>query len=128
MNKWQIICPVVALVLAAMVIAVITGRGHHRAFISAASHAVGHDLIASTNSARLVRIGPDLQSRLSSLLGAPTRVSTVLFGDEPSPFGDGRACSRVVLTNDSGQGLLIRLRQADSPDTFHVLGFRSVSQ
>lgn len=29
-NKWQIICPVVALVLAGMVFAVVSGRNHHR--------------------------------------------------------------------------------------------------
>lgn len=128
MNKWQIICPVVALLLAATVFAVISGRSHRRAFVSAASQAVGRDLIASTNSARLVGINSDLQARLSSLLGSPTHVASVLFGDEPAPLGDGRACSRLVLTNNSGDGLLIRLRQADSPDIFQVLGFRSVSQ
>ena len=124
MNKWQIICPLVVIAVAGLTFGVIHERGEHRSFISVASHSIGSDLIVATNSSHLVHIGPDLHTRLSELLGTRAQVSTVLLGDDPSPIGDGSACSRVVLTNDVGQGLLIRLRQADQPGIFYVLGFR----
>ena len=128
MNKWQIICPVVAMLIVGLVFGIVAVRGQHRGFISVASRSIGGDLIASTNSSHLVRIGPDLQAHLSELLSARTHVADVLLGDEPSPFGDGAACSRLVLTNDAGRGLLIRLRPAEESGMFHVLGFRTVSE
>jgi hypothetical protein len=127
-NKWQIICPVVALLIVGLVFGVIAIRGQHRGFISVASRSIGGDLITATNSSHLVRIGPDLQARLSELLSARAHVADVLMGDEPSPFGDGTACSRLFLTNDAGRGLLIRLRPAEQSGMFHVLGFRTVSE
>jgi hypothetical protein len=127
-NKWQIICPVVALLIVGLVFGVIAIRGQHRGFIGVASRSIGGDLIASTNSSHLVRIGPDLQAHLSELLSARTHVADVLLGDEPLPFGDGTACSRLVLTNEAGRGLLIRLRPAEQSGMFHVLGFRTVSE
>jgi hypothetical protein len=128
MNKWQIICPVVALLIAMLTIGIIHERGEHRGFIRVASHSIGDGLIAATNSSHLVRVSPELQARLSELLAARTHLACVLLGDEPPPMGDGSACSRVVFTNDAGQGLLIRLRQADQPGLFQVLGFRSALQ
>src|SRR5262249_26252117 len=116
------------MLLTAMMLAVLSGRSQRRALIIVGTQAVGRDLIACTNSARLIRLGPDLQARLSSLFETPTHVAKVFLGDEPAPFGDGRACSRLVFTNASGQGLLIRLRQGDSPSNFNVLDFRNVSQ
>src|SRR4051812_24955130 len=128
MNKWQIICPVAAMLIAALVFGIIAVRGQHRGFISVASRSIGGDLIASTNSSHLVRIGPDLQAYLAELLSARTHIAAVLLGDEPSPIGDGTACSRLVLTNDAGRGLLIRLRPAEESGMFHVLGFKTVSR
>src|SRR5687767_8743803 len=110
MNKWQIICPLVAMAIAAVVFATIFGRRQHRSFIVVASHSIGSDLIASTNSSHLVRLGPDLTARLGDLLSSTTHVAGVHLGDLPAPFGDGRACSRIVLTNQAGRGLAIRLR------------------
>jgi hypothetical protein len=127
MNKWQIICPVVAMIIAVMTIGVITGGSERRSFIGMASRSIGQDLIHATNSSHLVRVGPDLQERLAGLLGLPTHISTVLFGDEPPPNGNGGACSRLVLTNTAGQGVLIRLQQADNPGMFRILGFQSVT-
>ncbi len=128
MSKWQIICPVVAILIAGLGSGITAVRGQHRGFISVASRSIGGDLIATTNSPHLVRIGPGLQARLSELLSVRTHVAEVLLGDEPSPFGDGTACSRLVLTNDAGRGLLIRLRPAEQSGMFHVLGFRAVSE
>jgi hypothetical protein len=127
-NKWQIICPVVALLIVGLVFGVIAIRGQHRGFISVASRSTGGDLIASTNSSHLVRIGPDLQARLAELLSSRTHIADVLLGDEPSPYGDGAASIRLILTNEAGKGLLIRLRSAEESGMFHVLGFRTVSE
>jgi len=128
MNKWQIFYPVIALLIVGLVFGVIAIRGQHRGFISVASRSIGDDFIASTNSSHLVRIGLDLQAQLSELLSARTHIADVLMGDEPSPYGDGTASSRLVLTNDAGRGLLIRLRPAEQSGMFHVLGFRTVSE
>jgi len=128
MNKRQIIYPVVALLMAGMVIVIVGALSQHRSFIHAASRSLGGDLIRTTNSAHLVRVGPHLQAQLSQLLGAPTQVSAVLLGDAPSPQGDGRACSRLVLTNAAGRRLSIRLRQVGRSGMFDVLGFRVLSE
>lgn len=127
MNKWQIICPVAAMLVGVMAMAVVATRTQHRGVIIAASSSIGHDLITDTNSAHLVRLGSHLRAQLSQLLGSPTHVAAVFPGDEPPPTGDGSACSRLVLTNNAGQRLLIRLRQADRSGMFDVVGFRSGS-
>ena len=128
MNKYQIICPVVALVLVGILFAVVSGRNHQRYFIQAQSRMIGQDLISSTNSTRLVQIGPGLQKRLAEFLGAPAGIAEVNLGDEPSPIGDGRACSRVVLSNATGERLGIRLRQDAKPERFHVQGFWTITE
>src|SRR6266496_176133 len=123
MNKSQIICPVVAMMLTAFVFGLFGIRGQRRAAILVASYSIGRELITSTNSSHLVSVGPEMQAHLSGLLNATTRVSTVvLLGDEPRPIGDGRACSRLILTNDAGHGLVVRLRQEPGTKVFNVLG------
>ena len=124
MNKWQIICPVVALLVGGIVAVNIAARSQRRGIIIAASSSLGHDLITSTNSAHLIRVNPFLRAKLSRLLGSPTHVASVLAGDSPKPDGDGSACSRLVLTNNAGQRLLIRLRQAGGAGMFEVVDFR----
>ncbi len=126
MNKWQIICPIVALLVGGIIAVNVAARSHRRGVVIAASSSLGHDLITGTNSARLVRVSPFLRAKLAQLLGSPTQVATVLAGDLPRPDGDGSACSRLVLTNNAGQCLLIRLRQADRSGRFEVVGFRDL--
>lgn len=55
MNKWQIICPSVAIVVVVIVIVFMHGESQRRHFIGARSSATGSDPSATTNSARLVR-------------------------------------------------------------------------
>ena len=128
MNKWQIICPVTALLLVGLGFGIQEKRRARNVLISVTAHSIGRELIATTNSTHLFRIGPGLQMKLSEFLGVRTRVADVLSGDEPPPFGDGAATMRLVLTNELAKGLVIRLRPAEKPDMFHVLGFRSVSE
>ena len=123
MNRWQIICPLTAVLVFGMVMVVVATKARHRAVITGASLAIANDLITATNSPHVLRVNPYLAAQLSKLLGSPTHIAAVLSGDEPS--GGGMACSRLVLTNAAGQRLLIRLRQAGRPGTFEVVGFSS---
>ena len=87
MNKWQIICPIAAMLVFGTVMAVVATRAQHRGIIIAASSTIGHDLITATNSAHLQRVNPYLAAQLSRLLSSPTHVAAVLPGDEPSGGG-----------------------------------------
>jgi hypothetical protein len=122
MNKTQIIAPLVALAIAGIVFAFIHGRNQHRYFVLSQTDQIGRDLISTTNSSRLVRIGPDLQQKLADFLASPARVKSVLWGDDSS-VGDGKATSRVILGNAKQEQLTIRLRQEPGSDKFHVLGY-----
>jgi len=134
MNKWQVICPLVVIAFALGVVAVIQGRNDRRYFIQVATASIGADLIRGTNSALLVprandnEILPHMERRLFELHRAPTHIAAVLDGDEPRPIGDGTACSRLVLTNEEAEGILIRLAQSDAIGSFHVLGYLQIPQ
>jgi len=104
------------------------GSRDYRYFITVRTSDIGRELIATTNSPRLAEIDPALQMSLSQLLSSPTHVADALFGDESAPVGDGRACSRLVLTNDMGEGIVLRLRQGTNVETFHVLSYRTISE
>ena len=125
MNKWQIICPTAALLLSAAVVAVIHGRNSHQGFAQAETRQIGHDLVTSTNSSRIVTLGHGLRGRLETLLTHPAGVSEVLLGDEPG-LGDGEASSRVILTNSAGEKVGIRFRVDGSTGKSHVLGFWTI--
>ena len=131
MNKWQVLCPLAAIAIAAVVFAVfavVSGSNHHRYYVQAQTRMMGRELIATTNSARLVQLGPGLRKRLSEFLSSPAGVAEVVLGDAPSPIGDGSACSRLVISNATGGRLGIRLRQDSEPERFHVLGVWTVTE
>src|SRR2546430_13847556 len=81
-----------------------------RYFIIMMTASVGHELITTTNAARSIRVDPELQRCLSELLTSPTHINKVLLGDERPRVGDGDASSRLILTNELGHGLAMRLR------------------
>ncbi len=128
MNKWQIICPVAAMVVLAVILFSRQARREARYYITTQTEMVGQELIRSTNSPRLAENGPGLQDRLSRFLVVPSGVANVMLGDEPPPLGDGTACSRLILSNAAGARLGIRLRQDAKADTFHVLGFWTITE
>src|ERR1700745_734849 len=102
MNKRAIIWSAVAIAIVAAVLVVLATK--HRLetsnqLITSRTYQIGQDLIAHRSSQHLAGLPPGLAGQLSNLLGSPTRVSTVLLGDEPPPIGDGSACSRLILTN-----------------------------
>src|SRR5208283_1432536 len=114
MNKWQVICPVSALAVFLVVYPLLyglPGSRDYKYYINSRAREIGKDLIATTNSAHLVAIDPALRVNLSRVLSSPTHIANVLYGDEPPPIGDGKACSRLSLTNDLGQGIVLRLSQ-----------------
>lgn len=62
MNKWQIICPVAAMVI--VLVAILTlnglpGSRDYRYFITVRTGDIGRELIAATNSPRLAEIDPN---------------------------------------------------------------------
>jgi hypothetical protein len=118
----QIIAVISGMVLAAVIWGFARNRLNHRNSVTAGAYQVGQDLITTTNSPHLTGLRPGLSGRLSILLSSPTRVAAVLPGDESAPVGDGSACSRLVLTNQLGNGLELRLGYA-APDRFEILGY-----
>ncbi len=127
-NKWQIICPVVAMVVFGAIVFSGQARRNIRYYITAQTTMVGQELVRGTNSSRLAEISPALQHRLSGFLASPSGVADVMLGDERPPIGDGTACSRLVLSNAVGARLGIRLRQEATADKFHVLGFWTITE
>ncbi len=84
---------------------------------------VGAWLISTTNSPDLGELSPELQADLRVLLASPT-VRWVRLDDEPPPVGDGRACARLILTNQVGRALTLRLQKLPKgPPTFRVLSY-----
>src|SRR6266853_455132 len=97
--------------IVSLVSLVSSASSHRRYYVSAQTRMIGQELIAATNSQRLVRLGPELENRLSQFLHSSSAVAEVRLGDEPSPIGDGTACSRLILSNATGERLGVRLRQ-----------------
>jgi hypothetical protein len=127
MNKWQIICPLIALTIAAIIFALLHAYGHRRIIIATEIQRIGYDLVTTTNSTQLVRLGPDLQARLAELAAFRLAVKAVKLGDDPI-IGDGKATSRLFLSNSIGDVIGIRLRQSSGPHLYNVLGYWTVTR
>lgn len=119
MNKWQIICPVTAMVVVVAVLLMRQARLDHEYYIMAQTRMIGEELCRSGNSLRLVMVPPALSNWVIGRAG----VLDVLSGDERPPVGNSTACTRLVLSNASGSRIAIRLRQDANPEQFYVLGF-----
>jgi hypothetical protein len=125
-NKWQLIGPLALALIGGLFFVSVQGLDHHRYYIRTQTRMIGTELIATTNSTRLVHIGTDLRQQLVTLLSSPVGFDDVLLGDEPAPIGNGSAECRLILTNAVGARLGMRLRPADALEKFEVLGFWSV--
>jgi hypothetical protein len=89
------------------------------------SMSVGADLVHTNYSRSLNGVTPELQADLNRVLASPTRC-IVRSGDERPPLGDGRAYTRLLLTNEAGQVLTLRLRpeyHGQQFQKFRVLGY-----
>jgi len=45
-NKWQIICPLVAMAIVGVVFALVSGSNHHRYYLHAQTRMIGEELVA----------------------------------------------------------------------------------
>src|ERR1044071_5266756 len=112
MNKWQIMCPVAAMVLVLLMMtpkAVSRYKMNHRDSITYSTRCVAWDLERQTNSTLLVSISPELKKTLDAFLTTPTAyVETFRFGDEPAPVGDGTATYRLYIRNFNDDCIALR--------------------
>jgi len=123
MKRRQVIYLVVVIVLVLLAGVYVHGQRQRTQFISMMARKIGQELVTTTNSVHLDRVGIGLRGQMASLLQARTQVAKVTMGDAPVPLGDGKAHCQLVLTNKLGKGVVIRLQQTDTPEKFHVLGF-----
>ena len=121
MNKTQLICLLVTILLVMTAGAWIHGRSHYRHYVLAHGRMIGEELIESTNSTHVVQLGADLKGYLEKFLRSPAVFEEVVLGDDS--VGDGTADACVFLQNERGERLGIRIRQADVPQRFHILGY-----
>jgi hypothetical protein len=118
-----------AAILILVAIAWIAARAkqERRDLVLALSLSVGADLVHATNSQALTGVSAALQSDIKLIQASPTRV-VIQPGDDEPPLGDGHAQARLVLTNEAGHTLTMRLRPESEPGTglrkFRVLGYR----
>ena len=89
----------------------------------AVARAIGRDLLQSGTSVRLARVPPLLAERLADFSGRGAGIASVHRGDAPIPFGDGRAQAVVVIQNEKGERIGIRLRIREGRGASECLGF-----
>ncbi|MGV3754067.1 MAG: hypothetical protein ACO1QS_01640 [Verrucomicrobiota bacterium] len=123
MNKRQVLYPAVVIGLVLLVGAYVHRQRQRTQFVAMMAGKIGQELVTTTNSVHLDRVGSGLRGQMASLLQARTQVAKVTMGDAPKPLGDGKAHCQLVLTNKLGKGVVIRLQQTPVPEKFHVLGF-----
>ncbi len=124
--------PILWVVVALVVVGLLWGWsaiGHlkeaRRQIVTMCTYNVGRDLIASTNSALLVGIDAGLRTSLAEVLASTTHIASVQLGDEQAPAGGRRASSVLLLTNEIGEGVALRLDLHD--DSTHMLRFDVLS-
>jgi hypothetical protein len=128
MKKTRIIAPIIVVCLVAIAwvcfLSLRVRRNRDRdAQAVATSWEIGRELVATTNSTRLIEIQRGVQKRLGEFLTCPARVEAVRMGDEVRPADTLKATSRVYLVNDKSERLALRLEQDSDPGKFRVLGF-----
>jgi hypothetical protein len=83
---------------------------------------VGKDLINTTNSANLDGISAEFKRDLASILAWPTWVT----GGDHSPPREPRGVVRLVLANEQGEALHMRLQDVRS-GRFRLLNYRKTT-
>jgi hypothetical protein len=86
-------------------------------------HSVGYELSRTTNSTMLVGATPEFRADLASLLGWTTWDLI-----DRSPPRDPWAVVRLVLTNDHGQALHMRLRDEYPSGRLRLLSYRRITE
>jgi hypothetical protein len=83
---------------------------------------LAYDLIQTTNSTKLLGGGPEFRADLAEILGWPAWRDI-----DRSPLGDPWAVVRLIITNDHGQALQMRLRDEFPSDRFRLLSYRRIT-
>jgi hypothetical protein len=83
---------------------------------------LGYDLIRTTNSTMLVDASPEFRADLASILGWPTWRDI-----DRSPPLDPWAVVRLVITNEHGRALHIRLKDEYPTDRLRLLSYRRIT-
>lgn len=129
MSKGTIIRSAAAALLALVVAGawfIASANKERRYVMFVLSMSVGADLVHTNYSRSLIGVTPELEADLKQIVASPTRC-IVRSGDEQAPLGDGRAYTRLLLTNEAGQALTLRLRPEYGPShefqKFRVLGY-----
>ena len=93
----------------------------------ALSLSAGSDLVHKSGSRALIGVTPELEAALKEMHNSPTQ-AVIQPGDDEPILGVGQAQARLVLTNEAGQSLTLRLHGESEPGTglqkFRVLGYR----
>jgi hypothetical protein len=84
---------------------------------------VGDELRNTTNSTRLVGSSPEFTADLASLLG---QMTWNLIDRSPPP--DPPAVVRLILTNDHGQALHLRLQDEFPSERLRLLSYRRIAE
>jgi len=127
MNRQQLICFIVPLLLIGLLAGISHGHSNARGRTLAEARMIGDDLIQSNNSARIIHLGPGLKGKLQDMTRSKTTKSLVLFGDDPE-LGDGKAACRLYLSNSVGHVIGIRLRPGGQDGKYHLLGYWTVQK
>jgi hypothetical protein len=102
-------------------------KRRQRDLVLALSLSVGSDLVHKSGSQALVGVTPELEAALKEMHNSPTQAVIQPGDDEPAP-GGGRAQARLVLTNQAGKTLALRLacelKSRKGLQKFTVLGYR----
>jgi len=121
MNKWQVYCPVLALLAIAIVWTLHQGRVQRRRYVSARTQTIAYQLLGAAHSPYLHHGPATLLRQLEILSLRPAGIQSHALGDTEAPIGNQEACSHFVLTNAIGQELGVRLKP--SGKDFEVLGY-----
>jgi hypothetical protein len=84
---------------------------------------LAYDLIQTTNSTKLVGGGPEFRADLANILAWPTWRDI-----DRSPPRDPRAVVRLIITNDHGQALHMRLRDEFPSEQLRLLSYRRITE
>ena len=84
---------------------------------------LGYDLIRTTNSTMLVDASPEFRADLASILGWPTWRDI-----DRSPPPDPWAVVRLVITNEHGRALHMRLKDEYPTDRLRLLSYRRITE
>jgi len=102
-------------------------KQRQRDLMLALSFSVGSDLVHKSGSQALTGVTPELEAALKEMHNSPTQ-ALIQPGDDEPALGGGRAQARLVLTNEAGKTLTLRLRGESEPNTglqkFRILGYR----